>query len=170
MSKPSWIELSPEQQAEFGQLVPSETWRRVPREALPSAFPSSLRSRIDSAVMVSTMAPNGHVYLAYSADRVDLKDDSIDVEPFGVAMLYGRPPSSGLFLHHGSWPGRTAAMPDGLLEFIEQSQVGNYFLAHPPEGKVAGQLHELSRGHRGAFDEVVRRLVLSTQKTPSNAG
>jgi hypothetical protein len=170
MSKPSWIELSPDQQEEFGQIVPSETWRRVPREELPSAFPLSLRSRIDSAIMVSTIAPNGHVYLAYSADRVDVNDESIDVEPFGVAMLCGRPPTAGLFVHHGSWPGRTSAVPEGLLEFIEQSGVGNYFMAHPPEGRVAGQLHELSRGHRGAFDAVVRRLVRSTQKATGNAG
>jgi hypothetical protein len=169
MSKASWIQLSPEQQEEFGQLVPSETWRRVPREELPSAFPSSLRSRIDSAIMVSTIAPNGHVYLAYSADRVDLNDESIDVEPFGVAMLYGQPPSAGLFVHHGSWPGRTGAMPDRLLESIGESGIGNYFLAHPPEGKIAGHLHELSSGHRGAFDAVVQRLVLSMQKAPENA-
>ena len=170
MSKPSWLRLSRQQQDEFGQLVPSETWRRVSRDELPSVFSTTLRSKLDSAIMVSTISPQGVAYLAFSADRVDLKTESIDIEPFAIAMPFGEPPTTGLFLHHGTWPDRTVAAPDGLLEAIDQSGIGNYFLSHPPEGKVSGRLDELSRGHRGAFDALVGRLIHPIRRLDGSAG
>ena len=158
MTKPNWFSLSVDQQDELGLIVPSSRWRIIPRTGLPSVFPETFRERIDSAIVVSTPTSTGGVYLAYSANRVDLKDRRIDIEPFGLIVHSTGPSTSGVFLHHGNWPGRTAEAPESFWDLVKESGIGDYFHSNPPDGRREGTIDQLSIGHRGAFDALIREI------------
>jgi hypothetical protein len=158
MTKPNWLTLSVDQQLEFGLVVPSLRWRIIRQAELPSVFPETFRARIDSAVMVSTPTSTGGVYLAYSANRIDFKDRRIDIEPFGLMVHSSGPSSSGVFLHHGNWPERTAPASDHFWDLVGESGIGDYFHSHPPGGLREGSIEQLPRGHRGAFDALIQEI------------
>jgi hypothetical protein len=158
VTKPSWLTLSADQQEELKLVVPSSRWRIIPGSELPSAFPDTFRARIDSAIVVSTPSSTGGVYLAYCANRVDFKDRSIDIEPFGLIVHSSGPSSSGVFLHHGHWPGRTGAAPPRFWDAVSESGIGEYFHSYPPDGRRDGTIDQLPIGHRGAFESVIREI------------
>ena len=156
--KPSWINLTTEQQEELDQAVPRPGWRVVPQSELPSVFPKTFRRKIDSALVISTPTSTGGTYLAYSAHRVDYKAGAIDIEPLGLIVHSTGVGSIAVFLHHGQWTGRTAPPPSGFWDELDESGIGNYFRTHPPEGRTEGTLQELPKGHGGAFAAVVREI------------
>lgn len=155
-TKPNWFTLSEDEQKELGDHVQSPGWRIVRGNQLPRVFPGSFRQKIDSAVSVSAPTSTGGVYLAYSANRVDYKSQKIDIEPFGLIVHSTGPSSSGVFLHHGDWDGRTESPPDGFWDTTSRSGIGDYFFSNPPAGLREGTLDQLPKGHRGAFDALVR--------------
>jgi hypothetical protein len=158
MTKPNWLVLSSEQQAELDLVVPSMRWRLIGQNELPAVFPKTFRQRIDSAIVVSTPTSTGGAYLAYSANRVDFKDRSIDIEPFGLIVNSTGVSSIGVFLHHGDWLGRTGPPPAHFWNHVSESGVGNYFRSNPPNGLLSGTIDQLPAGHRQAFDEVIREI------------
>ena len=160
MTRPSWFQLSPVQYSELSLVVPSSTWRLIPQAELPSVFPPTFRQKIDSAIMVSTPTSTGGLYLAYSAHRVDFKARQIDIEPFGLVVHSSGQGTSGVFLHHGDWEGRTAPPPADFWDAVTETQLGDYFLSNPPAGLRAGSIQQLPRGHRGAFESVIKEIRL----------
>jgi len=156
--KPNWRSLSDEQQIELSRIAPSPGWRLIPGAELPSIFPESFRAKIDSAIIISAPTSTGGTYLVYSANRVDSKDRQVDIEPFGVIVHSSGPGSSGVFLHHGGWEGRSEPPPTEFWDAVAESGIGNYFYSNPPHGIREGTLDQLPRGHRGAFDSVVHEI------------
>ncbi len=148
----------PEQQEELDRCVRKPGWRIVTRDELPSVFPNTFRERIDSALVIATPTSTGGTYLAYSANRLDWKDRAVDIEPFGLIVHSTGPSSSGVFLHHGDWPGRTEYPSPNFWEEVSKSGIGDYYHTNPPQGLRQGTLEELPRGHRGAFDALVREI------------
>lgn len=138
--------------------MPSSRWRIIRGIELPTVFPNAFRAKIDSAVVMSAPTSTGGTYLAYSANRVDYKDRRIDIEPFGLIVHSSGPSSSGVFLHHGDWEGRTEPPPAEFWNVVADSGIGDYFHSNPPEGLREGTLDHLPRGHRGAFDAVIREI------------
>ena len=96
--------------------------------------------------------------MVYSASRVDYKDQQIDIEPFGLIVHATGPSSSGAFLHHGNWEGRSEPPPAGFWDTVARSGIGDYFHSNPPAGLREGTLEQLPIGHRGAFDSLVREI------------
>jgi hypothetical protein len=156
--KPSWINLKSSQQDELDRLVRPPGWCLVPGNELPSIFPHSFRKKIDSALMIAAPTSTGGTYLAFSANRVDSKARAIDVEPFGVIVHSTGPGPAGVFVHHGTWEGRTQYPPPAFWEELERSRIGQYFMTNPPANRRAGPLTELPKGHGGAFEAVVRQI------------
>ena len=154
----SWINLSSGQQDELDRLVRAPGWRVVTGSELPSVFPDRFRAKIDSALIIAAPTSTGGTYLAFSANRVDLKARALDIEPFGVIVHSTGPGPSGVFIHHGTWENRTQYPPDAFWQRVSQSGVAQYFLASPPENRIAGPLTELPKGHGGAFEAVVREI------------
>jgi len=73
----------------------------------------------------------------------------------GRVRLSPRPASSsGVFVHHGEWQGRTQPAPPGFWEEVEHYGIGDYFFARPPAGQPSGSLDELPAQHTGAFAAV----------------
>ena len=156
--KPSWVRITPEQQEELGRCVPTPGWRIIPTSELPSVFPPAFREKIDSALVIATPTSTGGTYLAYTANRVDFKAQAVDIEPLGLIVHSTGPSSSACFLHHGNWEGRTESPPAGFWEDVQQSGIGDWFRANPPNGLVGGTMEQLPKGHRGAFDSLVREI------------
>lgn len=156
--KATWFTLSADQQRDLDERAKSPGWRIVGGRELPAVFPEALREKIDSAVVVATPTSTGGTYLVYSANRVDYKPQKIDVQPFGLIVHSTGPSSSGVFLDHGNWEGRTESPPHDFWDQTERSGIGDYFLANPPEGLREGTLDQLPKGHRGAFDAIVRAI------------
>ena len=157
-TKPSWVRLSEAQRQELGDSIPSSGWKIVPGSQLPGVFPESFRQKLDSAMLICAPTSTGGVYLAYSALRSDHKSQKIDMEPFGVMVHSTGPSSSGVFLHHGDWDGRTEPPPDDFWNTTSRSGVGNYFFSNPPEGLREGALSQLPKGHSGAFEALIGTL------------
>jgi hypothetical protein len=112
--KATWFTLSADQQRDLDERAKSPGWRVVGGQELPAVFPEALREKIDSAVVVATPTSTGGTYLVYSANRVDYKPQKIDIQPFGLIVHSTGPSSSGVFLDHGNWEGRTASPPAGF--------------------------------------------------------
>lgn len=156
--KTNWISLTPEDQAEFERFVPLSGWRIVPQSELPGVFPTDFRAKIDSAFVIAQKTPTGGTYLVVNALRVDYKDKAIDQEPFGLIVHATGASSSGMFLHHGNWEGRTEPPPPGFWIQISASGIGDYFYTYPPASRREGTLDELPKGHRQASEAVIFRI------------
>src|SRR5579872_3050739 len=129
MPQPSWIPLTHEQKDEFSAirdaLGSDPRYFVVPQEKIPSVYSPIFREKLDSALIMSSTGPQGTVFLGVNALRVDSKARAIDEEPFGVAILSTGHMESGVFLHHGDWPGRTrTVVPNGFWDAVVASGVG----------------------------------------------
>jgi len=156
--KPNWLSLSDDQQRELDGIAPSPGWRIIPGAELPTVFPEPFRAKIDSAVVISAPTSTGGTYLVYSANRVDYRDREIDIEPLGLIVHSSGPSSSGVLLHHGGWEGRSGPPPAEFWDVVAESGIGDYFYSNPPDGLSEGTLEQVPKGHRGAFDAVVREI------------
>ncbi len=169
----SWINLSPQQRAEFNESFGTSGWRIISRDQLPSVFPCSLRSKVDSALVITADTSTGGTYFIVSAWRLDRKDCAFDNEPFGLIVHASGASEDGVFLHHGEWEGRTQPIPDYLLNAIDSEGVGDYLWAIPPADQNEGGLLDLvplPRPHRGAFHSIVQEIrakVDAPNKSPA---
>jgi hypothetical protein len=158
VDKPNWINLSSSQRDELDRFVHPPGWRLVAWSELPSVFPERFRAKMDSALIIAAPTSTGGTYLAFSANRIDLKARALDIEPFGVIVHSTGPGSSGVFIHHGTWEDRSQYPPDAFWTGVSQSGVAQYFLASPPGSRSAGPLTELPKGHAGAFEAIVGQI------------
>lgn len=154
----SWIIFSSEQRDELNQYSRAPGWRVVSRDALPSVFPDPLHVKIDSALAITAETSTGGTYLVFSALRVDSKDRAVDMEPLGLIVHSTGVSSSGVFLHHGDWPGRSQPAPAEFWNAVDTYGIGDYFFARPPTGQMSGSLDELPVEHRGAFRACVQAI------------
>jgi hypothetical protein len=158
VDKPNWINLNSSQQDELGRFMQAPGWRLVAGSELPSVFPERFSEKIGSALIIAAPTSTGGTYLAFSANRVDLKAKALDIEPFGVIVHSTGPGPSGVFIHHGTWKDRTQYPPDAFWTEVLQSGVGHYFLASPPANRRVGLLTDLPKGHTGSFESIVREI------------
>jgi hypothetical protein len=157
--KPNWIKLSREQQDELDRSsLPCPGWSFLPGRDLPRVFPDSFRKKIPLALLIGQQTSTGGTYLVISANRVDSPARAIDIEPFGLIVHSTGPSPSGVFMHHGTWEGRTQYPPAAFWEDVSGSGIGEYFRAHPPENLREGTLDQLPKGHREAFDAVILEI------------
>lgn len=161
----SWLTLSDKQRAEIRQMIetyPPGAWYKVlAQERIPGVFAPVLKGKCDYAiVMVSNVTVASTVFVC-NALRVDVKDGAIDQEPFGVAVIGDQPAQSGLFLHHGSWDGRTVRnVPPEFWGCVASSGVGNHYPFPELPPASFGSLSELKQtSHASAFKEIVERLA-----------
>lgn len=156
--KPNWINLSSSQRDELDRFAHAPGWRVVVGSELPSVFPDRFRAKIDSALIIAAPTSTGGTYLAFSANRVDLKAKALDIEPFGVIVHSTGPGPSGVFIYHGTWKDRTQYPPDAFWTGVSQSGAAQYFLAGPPASRSAGSLTDLPKGHAGSFEAIIRQI------------
>ena len=154
-SSPSWMSLSTTQQAELEPLGTTAGWQLLSRESIPSVFPERFRRKLDSALVICASAGSGSTWLVCNAIRPDRPAGKLDQEPFAILVQPSGVEPIGMFLHHGKWQGRSQEPPAGFWRHVDQSGIGNYFLAHPPSGVTRGALEQLPAGHREAFESAI---------------
>ena len=153
--KTNWVQLSTSQQDEISKYSNVSGWRIIRKESIPSVFPQDFRKKMDSAMLIEAPTSTGGTYLVFNARRVDSNDKAIDQEPFGMIVHSTGPASSGMFCHHGDWPGRTTKPPSAFWKHVIESGIGNYFLSNPPTGAQSGSLAELPEGDHEAFKRMI---------------
>lgn len=150
--EPSWISLTTTQQSELEPFVQLAGWQILSRQSIPTVFPARFRDKLDSAVVISAPTSSGGTWLVFNAVRPDRPAGKLDQEPFAVIFHSTGADSSGMFLHHGNWPGRSEVPPKGFWRHVDESGIGDYFFANPPSDLTSGTLDQLPPGHRAAFD------------------
>jgi len=174
----SWISLNAEQKEELKGLVSRPPdgvttgayYRVLPQDEIPSVFPAAFREKCDHAVMMVSDVTEGTRFtgeavastvVVCNAQRVDTRAGAIDQEPFAIAVVGDEPAPSGVFVHHGSWEGRTeTALARGFWDYVEESGVGDCFpFQDLPEG-AAGPLDDLREaGHGSAFRTAIAKYT-----------
>lgn len=175
MNQIQFLELTEAHKAECMRMsvASGSGWWRMGKSDIPSFIPEGLRPKLDGGVMVLSGSASGTTYLMYGAERVDAPADSIDIQPFGIAVF---PAGAGPYMavvHHGGWPDRSVPVPSDYWNVMSSCATGSYFQAHPPEGKTNGTLDELSHAQRGAFEIIFTALSVHAKAhgpEPDGAG
>ena len=173
----SYVAITPEQIAEVKALCPSDTstpwFVSLNKEQIPSVFPEKFREKFDHAVMMgSGNTLTGSVYVVLNGQRVDERDRAIDQEPFGILLSSNNSTPSGVFIHHGDWPGRTekTSIPREFWQSVQESGIGNYYPPPSMQQNSSGTLDSIpSNSNRGAFNTTVGALLRFDKFDSSNS-
>lgn len=166
MIKPVFVGISEEHQAELEDYISPPGWRMISWDSLPGVFPLRYREKLDSAILIAAHTSTGGAFMTFNLQRVDFKDRAVDQDVFALIVHSTGIPSVGMFLYHGDWPGRTIYPPDDFWTKIDESGIGNYYLAHPPAGITMGTLDQLSADNLDAFNAFVKTYRLNFPGSP----
>ncbi|MFO0905846.1 MAG: hypothetical protein U0939_22755 [Pirellulales bacterium] len=164
-NKTSFIGVTEAQLYEIERLIPGDCstpcYRAIRQQEIPSVFPKSFREKMDHAVVMASGTRDGRVVVVINAQRVDEKDKAIDQEPFGVVLHTGNPATSGIYIHHGNWEGRTKQVTiPKFWSHVRASGIGDFF---PPPGLQPGDAGELEKlngsSNMRAFSSVIDKLI-----------
>jgi hypothetical protein len=162
MTRPSWINLGSTQASELIALSKSIEFEPgylvVSQSRIPTVFSPVLKSKCDSAVVMSSTGGNGTVIFVCNALRVDHKDLAIDQEPFGIALASTGAVESGVFLHHGNWSGRTTPVPQEALDAFIASGLGNCCPGTRLPSSTGPFSDLLGTSHESAFYKILEEL------------
>jgi hypothetical protein len=154
--KATWVRLTADQQEGLTNLSQAPGWRIVPTKELAPVLPPGLVPKLDAVMVVADRTSTGGVYLMLNTLRVD--GEELDQQPFGVIVSSTGASSSGVWVDHGRWEGRTVDLPDDFLDTVDNSTIGSYYCAKPPSGMREGGLEQLSGGHREALEKITGLL------------
>ncbi len=130
-------------------LCPVNTYRVVKGAELPLQLPSSLASKVVSAVIVGSGAGVDTVYMV-NLHRRDAKAGALDQQPLAIAEHNGRLIAG--FIQHGDWTGRTVQPAGDFVAAIEGSGILNYYPYVGMPQKESGDIRELEPdSQRAAF-------------------
>jgi hypothetical protein len=168
----SSMALSSNDQSEFEQIAAqlgSESgYKSLSTGELPRAIPDALRSKLTGAVMMWERSTDGSVYLVVNAVRLDAGDYALDQQPFGVAVNSSGTDTSGVFIQHGDWPGRTVPLSTTHGNLLASTSLGYYFPFGDDPPSSSGPLTELAKtSHEGAFHRMMQHFVESSSTASS---
>jgi len=107
----SLMQLRKEEITEINGYDMKLGWRIMPKEQMPKVFRGSFKEKTDSVVTITAQTSTGGSYLVYNANRIDIKDKTNDIEPFGFIVHSTGASTWGMFIHHGDWVGLTEKPP-----------------------------------------------------------
>lgn len=156
--KVSWFTFAPDQQRRIEGLVPQAGWSLISRDGLRGVLPDAYLAKVDSVIGVSAPTSTAGTCLMFNNLRVDTGAYLIDQDPLGFFLSSSGVSSSGVLVHHGDWDDRSWEASTTLWRDVEDSGIGGFFPAHPPEGRDAGSLTELPKGAKGALGRILDAL------------
>ena len=156
--KVSWFTFVPEQQRRIEGLVPQSGWSLISRDELCGILPNRYLPKVDSVIGVSAPTSTGGTCLMFTNLRVDTGTYLVDQDPLGFFLSSSGVSSSGVLVHHGDWDDRSWGASTALWREVEETGIGGYFAANPPEGRSSGSLMELPKGIGGALERVLDAL------------
>lgn len=161
--KTSILSLTSTQQAEFEalsrKLGSSAGYRWLSGKGIPSRVPGTLRSKMPAALMMWERTSSRCTVIVCNGVRVDKAARALDQEPFGVAVYSSGASTAGVFVHHGSWKGRTVRITPEVQGILNSTVLANYFPLGGAPSKSSGPLSDLSgTPHEGAFRAALQGL------------
>lgn len=154
------FEINANQVTELAAIVKNgDGFRVVGPSDFPSFLPRTLIPKLDSATRIVSGSAGASPVILYNFRRID--GSEIDQHPYGAMIVSGSYAISSSFLDHGNWPTtqRTTAITKEHAAHLSASGIGNYFLQHPPEGKISGSLKELLKTDQEAFDQFLLSAI-----------
>ncbi len=106
---------------------------------------------------------SGTIYLVLNGVRLDAKDNALDEEPFGIAVSSTGADTSGVFIHHGDWQGRTIPLSTTHSGLLASTSLGQYFPLSRVPNSSSGPITALAKtSHEGAFNRMMKHFLGST--------
>ncbi len=129
MAKYDWIDVKHQQVQELialkQQIKCDPGYMVLSQDELPSVISAALQAKCPEALLMSSTTANDTTILVCNLYRVDQKDFALDQQPFAVAVTSTSTASSGLFIQHGNWDGRTNYnVPQAFWDIVAASGVG----------------------------------------------
>ena len=101
-------------------------------------------------IVVMTAASGQYSVIVANVNRVDLRDSSMDQNPYVAVYDHAASSASGGYLDHGDWQGRSDPVDSMLLAGIAASGISAYYpLGHVPP-TPNGALGDLAVGSQNA--------------------
>ena len=160
----SILSLTSTHQSEFETLSrsldSSAGYRWLSKNDIPSRVPVSLRAKMPAALMMWERTSSGCTVIVCNGIRLDRPARALDQEPFGVAVYSSGASTAGVFVHHGSWRGRTTRITPEIQTILGSTVLANYFPLGGAPSKSSGPLSDLSgTPHEGAFRAVMSGIL-----------
>jgi hypothetical protein len=156
----SIVQLTPTQRAELLSYAKmGDGFMLLPKNQLPSAIPTDLGQKIDSAVLIVSGSGTDNTWVVLNLFRDDTKVNSIDHHPIGCFITGSIAPTEAVIIDHASFTGRNMAVPASYLAHLSANGFGDYLFKYPPLGRASGSLAELHVTDKGALDVVVKALT-----------
>ncbi len=146
-----------EKYEDFVKICPINEYRVIEPTILPNGLPTKLLYKCNNAVLMASGSQLHHVVFVANLSRVETK--ALDQNPYIIWFDHERHVTTGGFIHHGDWEGRTIALESSFLAAIESSGI----MAHYPYSEIpatlAGKLSDLTiNSHNKAFWNAVRAI------------
>lgn len=157
----SWVTLTPKQEAEIRLIIMPDHYRVLQPHELPEFLPSSFRTQIINGIAMTSNISSGWILVA-NWQRLDIKAQAIDQEPFGIFLVSSNASalSSGMYLHHGSWPGRTTPIPFPVASSFLTTDISSLWPLTDPPPDTYGPLEDLKgTSHERALEAIIRKLT-----------
>ncbi len=135
-------------------------YRRLSKQNVPNFIAEGLREKLYAAMLMGQKTSDGTLCLVVNCIRLDLNDNAIDQNPFGIILYTSGASTQGVYIQHGNWHERSIVLTPELKRIITSTSMGDYYPLNnePPNSSVP--LFELGpTAHEGAFNTVLNYLV-----------
>lgn len=128
--------------SQWNQISEEGTWHIVPPSTLSGLIPGDLLNKANSVMVMASASPQGSVFVA-NINRVDRPASAIDQEPYIAVFNHSMSSTSGGFVHHGNWDGRTDKPEPDFFTAISASGIDTYYPLKEMPTSGSGLLKEL---------------------------
>ena len=110
----------------WNDLCPGGHWKRVSPTVFEGILPDGLLVKSNAAVVMSSDSGNATAFVT-NLFRVEPDVGEIDQEPYILTFNHDHSESSGYFIHHGSWDGRTVSPGSTFFDAVESSGIEHHY-------------------------------------------
>lgn len=131
-------------------LCPENQYRVVSAAALPTGTPNSLKEKSVQVVLMSSGdTTNNCSVMVANFIRHDRLDVALDQEPWILVFDHSKQTSTGAFIHHGNWDGRTVKLDPQVRFALETSGLTAHFPSVGIPAQTEGLLADLEAHPQG---------------------
>ena len=131
-------------------VCPENEYRVVTASELPTGTPAALKQKsVRVVVMSSGDNANNRSVVVANFIRHDRHGMALDQEPLILVFDHEKQTTTGAFIHHGNWDGRTVKLNSTVVLALENSGLTAHFPTVGIPGQPAGSLTELKAHPQG---------------------
>ncbi len=147
--------LSYEKYSDFVTVCPPNEYVVMEPVGLPSGLPAPFLYKCNNAVVMASGSQGLHTVYVANCSRVD--GTMLDQNPYIIWFDHEKHITTGGFIDHGNWPGRTVAIGDDFLGAIEASGIAARYPYSERPPALKGMLKDLMiDSHNKAFWNAVK--------------